>query len=74
MHITLQPDESTSHKTPVDVTFYVLKDTPTEHVDNESVLYGKDIRIESPANIVHYLSNDHEQLAYVIVIKVPRQK
>lgn len=73
MHITLQPGESLKpHKTPVDVTFYVLEGTPTVHVGNESVIYGKDTLIESPANIVHYLSNEHEQLARILVIKAPR--
>jgi quercetin dioxygenase-like cupin family protein len=73
MHITLQPGESLKpHKTPVDVAFYVLEGTPTIHIDNESVIQGEDMLIESPADIMHFISNESQELARILVIKAPR--
>ncbi len=73
MHITLQPGETLRpHKTPVDVTFYVLEGTPTVHVGDESVVFEKDTLIESPADIVHYLSNEGDGQARLLVTKAPR--
>ncbi|NLP59289.1 cupin domain-containing protein [Lutibacter sp. B1] len=73
MHITLQPGETLKpHKTPVDVTFYVLEGTPTVHVGDESVVFEKDTLIESPADIVHFLSNEGEQQARILVTKAPK--
>lgn len=73
MHITLQPGESLKpHKTPVEVTFYVLEGTPTVHIGEESEVYEKDTLIESPADIVHYISNDGDGQARILVTKAPR--
>lgn len=73
MHITLKPGESLKpHKTPVDVAFYVLEGTPTVHIGNESLEYKSDTLIESPAEIVHYLSNTSEENTRILVIKAPR--
>ena len=73
MHITLNPGESLKpHKTPVDVVFYVLEVTPTVLVGNESQAFDKDTLIESPANIVHCLSNETSAQARILVIKAPR--
>ncbi|MBR8536045.1 cupin domain-containing protein [Carboxylicivirga sediminis] len=73
MHITLQPGETLKpHKTPVDVTFYVLEGTPTVHVGEESKVFEKDTLIESPANIVHHISNEGDKQARILVTKAPR--
>lgn len=73
MHITLQPGESLKpHITPVNVTFYVLEGTPTVLVGEESVVFGKDTLIESPADIVHCLSNQSSAQARILVTKAPR--
>ena len=73
MHITLKSGESLKpHKTPVDVTFYVLEGTQTIHVGNESIAHEKETLVESPADIVHYISNEGSADARVLVIKAPR--
>ena len=73
MHITLKPGEKLKpHKTPVDVTFYILEGSPTVHIGNESLLAGCDTLIESPADVVHYLSNESDETARFLVIKAPR--
>lgn len=72
MHITLQPGESLKpHKTPVDVFFYVLEGNPTIHVGDECIAYPKDTIIESPKDIVHYLSNESSEMARILVVKTP---
>ncbi|MGQ1783986.1 cupin domain-containing protein [Saccharicrinis sp. GN24d3] len=73
MHITLKSGETLKpHKTPVDVTFYVLEGTPTVHVGEESAVFERDNLIESPADIVHYLSNESNSQARILVTKAPR--
>ncbi len=73
MHITLQPGEALKpHKTPVDVFFYVLEGTPTVQVGEESQSFEKDNLIESPAHIVHNLSNESSSPARILVCKAPR--
>lgn len=73
MHITLKPGESLKpHKTPVDVCFYVLEGTPTVRVGDESISFEKDTLVESPAHIVHCLSNESDANARILVIKAPR--
>lgn len=72
-HITLQPGESLKpHKTPVDVVFYVLAGTPLVHIGEECQEVGVDHLVESPAGIVHYLSNPGALPARILVIKAPR--
>ncbi len=73
MHITLKPGETLkAHKTPADVVFYILEGTPTVLVGEESQVFEKDTLIESPANIVHCLSNESKVQARVLVTKAPR--
>lgn len=73
MHITLKAGESLKpHKTPVDVFFYILEGTPTVQVGTELAVCKKDQLIESPADIVHNLSNETENIVRVMVVKAPR--
>ncbi len=73
MHITLKPGESLKpHKTPVDVAFFVLEGKPAIHIGEESQFFEKDTLVESPAHIVHHISNEGQQQARVLVIKAPR--
>ena len=73
MHIMLKPGESLKpHRTPVDVVFYVLEGTPTIHIGDESSSFEKDTLIESPADIVHFISNSSPDIARLLVIKAPR--
>lgn len=73
MHITLQPGEKLlPHKTPVDVAFYVLEGTPTIHIGDKEETFEKDTLIESPERITHWLSNQSETVARVLVLKAPR--
>lgn len=75
MHITLKPGESLKpHKTPVDVVFYVLEGTPLILVGDESKEFEKDTLVESPAEIVHCISNRSEKEARILVIKAPRSE
>ncbi|MDD2277803.1 MAG: cupin domain-containing protein [Bacteroidales bacterium] len=72
MHITLQPGEALKpHKTPVDVFFYILEGNPTIHIGDESKVFPKDSMIESPKDIVHYLSNESNSPARILVAKTP---
>ena len=73
MHMNLRPGESLKpHKTPVDVVFYVLEGNPTIHIGDESISQVKDTLIESPADIVHFISNESQEVARILVIKAPR--
>lgn len=73
MHITLKPGESLKpHKTPVDVAFYILEGTPKIHIGDETSEVIKDTIIESPAEILHYISNDSRDVARILVIKAPK--
>jgi mannose-6-phosphate isomerase-like protein (cupin superfamily) len=73
MHIILKHGESLKpHKTPVDVVFYILEGSPTVHVGEEAKIFEKDNLIESPANIVHFISNESKENARILVIKAPR--
>lgn len=73
MHITLNTGESLKpHRTPVDVFFYVLEGNPTVHIESESVICCKDDLIESPMNLTHWLSNETELTARILVVKAPK--
>lgn len=73
MLMALKPGESLKpHKTPVDVFFYVLEGCPTIHIGEESEECNADSLIESPAHIVHYISNNSEKIARILVVKAPR--
>lgn len=73
MHITLKPGESLKpHITPVDVFFFILQGSPTVHVGNEAEVCSPDSLVESPAGIVHYLSNPSGNTARILVVKAPK--
>ncbi len=73
MLISLKPGESLKpHKTPVDVFFFILEGCPAIHIGNESEVCEADTLIESPADIVHYISNSSGSLARILVVKAPR--
>lgn len=73
MLMALKPGESLKpHKTPVDVFFFVVEGTPTIHIGDESEVCAVDSLIESPADIVHYISNDSGNVARILVVKSPR--
>jgi mannose-6-phosphate isomerase-like protein (cupin superfamily) len=73
MLMALKPGESLKpHKTPVDVFFFVVEGTPTIHIGDESEVCAVDSLIESPADIVHYISNDSGNVARILVVKAPR--
>ena len=60
------------HITPVDVFFYILEGKPTVLVGKEEEEVDKDHLVESPAHVVHCLSNRTENTARVLVVKAPR--
>lgn len=71
--MALKPGESLNpHKTPVDVFFFIVEGRPTIHIGDESEVCEADTLIESPADIVHYISNNTTNLARILVVKVPR--
>jgi mannose-6-phosphate isomerase-like protein (cupin superfamily) len=73
MLIALKPGESLKpHKTPVDVFFFIVEGRPTIHIGDESEVCEVDTLIESPAEIVHNISNNTESLARILVVKAPR--
>ncbi len=72
MHVSLQPGEALKpHKTPVDVFFYVLEGNPTIYIGEELFVAEKDTLIESPKDIMHYISNQSETVARILVVKTP---
>jgi len=73
MLMALKPGESLKpHKTPVDVFFFVVEGKPTIHIGDESKICEADTLIESPASIVHFISNESDSLARILVVKAPR--
>ena len=73
MLMALRPGESLKpHKTPVDVFFFIVEGNPTIHIGNESNVCESDTLIESPADIVHYISNESDSVARILVVKAPR--
>lgn len=73
MLMALKPGESLKpHKTPVDVFFFIVEGTPTIHIGDESEICEADSLIESPAEIVHYISNESDNLARILIVKAPR--
>lgn len=73
MHILLQAGESLKpHVTPVDVTFYILEGQVSVRIGEEWQSFEKDTLIESPANVVHSLSNKSDAVARILVTKAPR--
>ncbi|MFA9391708.1 MAG: cupin domain-containing protein [Prolixibacteraceae bacterium] len=73
MHMTLKPGESLKpHKTPVDVTFFVVEGILTVLVGEETQQFEAGTLIESPAFVVHSLSNESDKNTVALVIKAPR--
>lgn len=73
MIIALKPGEGLKpHITPVDVFFFIIEGRPTIHIGAESEVCGADSLIESPANIVHFISNETDKPARILVVKAPR--
>ncbi len=73
MLITLKPGESLKpHKTPVEVFFFIFEGCPAVHIGNEKESCTVGSLIESPAEIVHYISNDTSGIARILVVKAPR--
>jgi mannose-6-phosphate isomerase-like protein (cupin superfamily) len=73
MLMSLKPGESLKpHKTPVDVFFFIVEGHPTIHIGDENEVCESDTLIESPASIIHYISNDTDSLARILVVKAPR--
>ena len=73
MHLTLKPGEGLKpHLTPVNVFFYVLEGKPTILIGDEEKEIEKDILVESPADIVHCISNSTNKIARILVVKAPR--
>ena len=73
MHIKLMPKETLKpHLTPVDVFFYVLEGKPTILVGEDRQQVEKDNLVESPADIVHCLSNETDEVCRILVVKAPR--
>ena len=73
MLMTLKPGESLKpHKTPVDVFFFIVEGSPTIHIGEESEVCEALSVIESPADIVHFISNNSDRIAKILVVKAPR--
>ena len=73
MHITLKPGESLKpHIPPVDVFFYILEGPVDVRVGNETISVQKDCLVESPKNILHYLSNSSLLPVKILVVKAPK--
>ncbi len=73
MLMSLQPGESLKpHKTPVDVFFFVVEGTPIIHIGEESEVCEVNTLVESPSEIVHYISNSSSSIVRVLVVKAPR--
>ncbi len=73
LHLTIKSGESLKpHITPVDVFFYILEGNPTIHVGEEELQVSKDELIESPADIMHYISNKSDKPARLLVVKAPK--
>ena len=73
MLISLKPGESLKpHKTPVDVFFFIAEGRPTVHIGNDNEVCEPYALIESPADIVHHISNNSDNIARILVVKAPR--
>ncbi len=73
VHITLKVGEGLKpHITPVDVFFYILEGKATILVGKEEFIAEKDELVESPANIVHCISNKSNDVVRVLVVKTPK--
>ena len=73
VHITLKPEAHLpSHRTPVNVVFYVVEGSIRIDIGEESQVFTKDQMIESPKDIPHALTNTSaDRIARILVIKMP---
>lgn len=73
VHITLQPGAHLkSHKTPVNVMFYVLEGEATFHIGDEEKTFPQDSAVDSPKDIPHAITNNGSSIFRVLVIKMPK--
>ena len=49
-----------------------MKGSPTIHIGDESEVCEQNSLIESPAYIVHYISNNSSSLVRILVVKAQR--
>ncbi len=72
-HMLLKPGEALKpHITPVDVFIYVLEGTAHITIGNETEAVEANAVVESPKDIVHYISNKSDQDLRLLVCKTPR--
>jgi mannose-6-phosphate isomerase-like protein (cupin superfamily) len=72
-HMHLKPGEALKpHITPVDVFIYVLEGEASISIGDETHLVEADSVVESPKDIVHYISNKSDKDLRVLVCKTPR--
>lgn len=73
MHMILEPGQGLNpHITPVDVFIYVLEGVATVHIGDEQVEAIKDMIVESPKNLKHWIVNNSTENARLLVCKTPR--
>ncbi|MPM38465.1 hypothetical protein SDC9_85094 [bioreactor metagenome] len=71
--ISLQPGQSLKpHTTAVDVFFFVFEGSASVHIGDETETFGPGSLVESPKDIVHYLSNESDSISRILVVKAPR--
>jgi len=75
IQMNLNPnDKVLDHKTPVDVSFYIIKGTVLMKIGEEEKQVEEGDLIESPKNIVHSFENNSNKNAKVLVIKHMKSK
>ena len=73
IHMTLQRNSTLpAHKTPVNVVFYVLEGEITIAIGDAEKLCSAGTLAESPKDIPHALHNRTEQVARLLVMKLPK--
>jgi mannose-6-phosphate isomerase-like protein (cupin superfamily) len=73
VHLEVGPgDTLPSHKTPVDVFFYVLEGKGEIEIGDERAAVERDMLIESPKNIPHAVHNTSDGPFRVLVVKTPK--
>jgi len=71
--ISLQPGQALKpHTTAVDVFFFIFEGTATVHIGEEVESFVAGTLIESPKEILHYLSNTSNSIVRIMVVKAPR--
>lgn len=73
VHMRLTPGAHLkSHKTPVNVAFYVLEGNATLTIGDEEETFAKDTIIDSPKDIPHAVTNKGDSDLRLLVIKMPK--